>query len=81
MVSLTHSVRSRQHDGTPEEIVKDYDIEFYNGEALTCKKEVRGNHRRFNSISLEKVSCDRIRVKPLSTWGASKNSIYEIRVY
>lgn len=81
MVSLTHSVRNRQQEGTPKEIVKDYDIEFYNGEALVAVKEVRDNYRRLSCTSVDDINCDRIRVKPLSTWGDERISIYEIRVY
>jgi hypothetical protein len=81
MVSLTHSVRNRQQEGTPKEIVKDYDIEFYDGEVLVAAKKVRDNHRRFSCTKVDEVNCNRIRVKPLNTWGDEKISIYEIRVY
>jgi hypothetical protein len=81
MVSLTHSVRNRQQEGTPKEIVKDYDIEFYLGEMLVAAKEVRDNHRRLSCTSVENINCDRIRVKPVSTWGGERICIYEIRVY
>ena len=81
MVSLTHSVRNRQQEGTPKEIVKDYDIEFYDGEMLVGKREVRDNHRRLSCTKMNEINCNRIRLKPLSTWGAEKTCIYEIRVY
>ena len=81
MVSMTHSVRERQQEGTPKEIVKDYDIEFYDKEILVGKREIRDNHRRLSCTMVDNISCDRIRVKPLSTWGAEQISIYEIRVY
>lgn len=81
MVSMTHSVRERQQEGTPKEIVKDYDIEFYDKEILVGKREIRDNHRRLSCIMVDNISCDRIRVKQLSTWGAERISIYEIRVY
>lgn len=81
MVSMTHSVRERQQEGTPKEIVKDYDIEFYDKEILVGKREIRDNHRRLSCTSVENISCDRVRVKPLSTWGAEQIGIYEIRVY
>lgn len=81
MISLTHSVRNRQHQGTPEEIVKDYDIEFYYGRELVAKREIRNNHRRLSCTKLDNISCNRIRVKPLNTWGSKSICIYEIRVY
>ena len=81
MISLTHSVRDRQQEGTPKEIVRDYDLEFYNGEELVEKKSVRDNHRRLSITPLQGISCNRIRVKPLSTWGDKNICIYEIRVY
>ncbi|MBL4934497.1 FAD-dependent oxidoreductase [Clostridium sp. YIM B02515] len=81
MVSMTHSVRERQQEGTPKEIVKDYDIEFYDKEILVGKREIRDNHRRLSCTMVDNISCDKIRVKPLSTWGAEQISIYEIRVY
>lgn len=81
MISLTHSVRNRQHQGTPEEIVKDYDIEFYYGTELVAKREIRNNHRRLSCTKLDNISCNRIRVKPLNTWGSKSICIYEIRVY
>ncbi len=81
MISLTHSVRNRQQDGTPKEIVKDYDIEFYYGKELVHKREVRENHRRLSSSRFDDIRCDRIRFRPLNTWGAKNVCIYEIRVY
>lgn len=81
MISLTHSVRARQHEGTPKEIIRDYDLEFYDGEELVEKKSVRDNHRRLSITPLQGISCNRIRVKPLSTWGDKNICIYEIRVY
>ncbi|GAA0751238.1 FAD-dependent oxidoreductase [Clostridium sartagoforme] len=81
MVSLTHSVRNRQQEGTPKEIVKDYDIEFYNGEVLVSKRGVRDNHRRRSCSKFNNITCNRIRVKPLNTWGSDNMCIYEIRIY
>lgn len=81
MVSLTHSVRNRQQEGTPIELVRDYDIEFYNDETLVETKKVRDNHRRLSCTKVDNINCNRIRVKPLSTWGAERICIYEIRVY
>ena len=81
MISLTHSVRDRQQEGTPKEIVRDYDLEFYHGKELVAKREVRDNHRRLSCTELQGVNCNRIRVKPLNTWGDKSICIYEIRVY
>ncbi len=81
MISLTHSVRNRQHHGTPKEIVKDYDIEFYHGTELVAKREIRNNHRRLSCTKLDNISCNRIRVNPLNTWGSKSICIYEIRIY
>lgn len=81
MVSLTHSVRKRQEEGTPKEIVRDYDIEFYDGEVLVSKRVVRDNHRRLSYTKFNNISCNRIRVKPLNTWGSDNICIYEIRIY
>lgn len=81
MISLTHSVRNRQHQGTPEEIVRDYDIEFYHGIELVEKREIRDNHRRLSCTKVDEIRCNRIRIKPLNTWGSKRICIYEIRVY
>lgn len=81
MISLTHSVRERQHHGTPEEIVKDYDIEFYDGMELVGKREIRDNHRRLSCTKVDEIRCNRIKIKPLNTWGSKRICIYEIRVY
>ena len=81
MISLTHSVRDRQQEGTPKEIVRDYDLEFYDGEELVAKRSIRDNHRRLSITELQGIKCNRIRVKPLKTWGDKNTCIYEIRVY
>jgi Dehydrogenases (flavoproteins) len=82
MLSLSQDVSSRQVQGTPPELVKDYDLEFYKGNELIYVENIKENYLRFVINKVGKViSCDRIKVYVRSTNGDKHARIFEIRVY
>ena len=83
-VKITMSSRRQKLEqvGVPRELVKDYDLSFFDGERLVARKAVRGNSQRLNVVDLEKgVRISRLEVKVLSTNGAPVARLFEIRAY
>lgn len=82
MVSLSHSTLSKQIEGVPPELVKDYCIEFYSKNKLVYNENVKKNHLRFRVHSIsENIACDEIKVLVLATNGDKHARIFEVRVY
>lgn len=82
MISLSHSTLNNQIPGIPPELVREYRIEFYWGNEIVHREEVKGNYLRFRTHKLEKpVNCDKIKVNVLGTNGDQHARIFEVRVY
>jgi len=82
MPSITAQVKNRQVKGMPEELVKDYTIDFYRGDNIVLSQEVRDNYLRLRTLQLpDSVKADKICLTVLSTYGYRSARIFEIRVY
>lgn len=81
--SLAAGVNAKMHWGRPpEELVRDYRIEFWVGDAWATLCEVFGNHqRRVLHTCPRLVFTRKIRVVVLATNGTDSARIKEIRVY
>jgi len=81
-ISLSEKCLRRQEKGTPPELVKDFLLEFLDGERTVLKKMVTGNYQRRCEILLEQpVLCNRLRLTVVRTHGTKTPRIFEIRCY
>ncbi len=82
MPSLTSTVRERQVEGMPEELVKDFCVTFYRGGKPVYLQEVRDN---IDCLWIQKlpssVDADSVTVEVQSTYGYPSARIFEIRLY
>ena len=82
MPSLTRNVRERQVKGMPDELVKDYRVQLYDGEKKVFSQDVTDNYQRLNRIILpETVNCTRLTVTVFAAHGIDRARIFEIRAY
>lgn len=82
--SLTHSYVNMPLDcaeRVSKLLVKHYTVEVYEKGEWKTAFEKDDNYHRFNSISIERVKAQKLRVNVLETWGIPDARIYEIRVY
>lgn len=80
--SVNDEVLERQERQSPSELVRDYELIF---EDTNGKKEILSCHskgQRFQVIQLEQaMSCSRMRLRILNTYGRNKVRVFEVRVY
>ena len=82
MPSITATVRNRQCQGMPDELVKDYTVTLRRGETAVFERAVRGNYQRLNVIDLpEPVTADTLTVRVEATHDHPSARIFEIRLY
>lgn len=82
MISISETIRNLQTPGIPKTLVKNYQIDIFNGEKLVYRVEEKENVQRFRKHILpENLVGDRVRITCLSTHGEKYASIYEVRVY
>lgn len=82
MVSLSHSVISKQVPDIPPELVKDYVIEFYKDHVPVYSEVVKDNYLRYRVHNFtQQIDCDQIKVRVLSTNGDTQARIFEVRIY
>lgn len=81
MISINHWVQSKQTDGAPSELVKDFDVELWHGGEKIAEKQIRGNYMRHRIIEFDKQICDTVKIRCLSTNGDSDIRIFETRIY
>ena len=82
MISLSHDVAAAQTPGIPPELVKDYIIEFYKEDRIVYSEEVKDNYMRLRIHNFsDKIYCDQVRIKVLTTNGDKYARIYEVRIY
>ncbi len=82
MPSLTRNVRERQVKGMPDELVKDYRVQLFDGEREVFSQDVTDNYQRLNRIILpEAADCTRLTVTVLAAHGIDRARIFEIRAY
>ncbi|KLU63126.1 tRNA uridine 5-carboxymethylaminomethyl modification enzyme MnmG [Peptococcaceae bacterium CEB3] len=82
MISLSHSVLSKQTPGIPGELVRDYSIEFYRKDEMVYNVNIEGNYKRHCILEIgQELLCDKMKINVRSTNGDKKARIFEVRVY
>ena len=88
-VHLTFDSLSRDYASMPldcnervsELLVKEYTVEAFVDGAWKTVYQKADNYHRFNAITFEAVTTDRLRITAQKTWGDKPPRIYEVRVY
>lgn len=80
-VTMSPNRQKQQRAGVPAELVRDYDVIFYQNGREVRRETVRGNHQRQNRVRVEKTVCDRIDIRVIATNGYENVVIFEIRAY
>ena len=81
-ISLDKEIHDISFEGNIKDLVKDYDIDFYNGGNLVHSINIRDNYLRFRKHLLESaVAADSVKITILSTNGTQKGRIFEVRIY
>jgi hypothetical protein len=81
-ISLDKAIQDQPFEGNIKDLVKDYDIELYNGDKLMDSLPIRNNYLRFRKHGLqEPVEADSVLIKILSTNGAERAKLFEVRIY
>ena len=82
MISITRTVRDRQCKYLPEELVKNYEVRVYNGEAQVYQACVPENCQRLNVLPLpEGIRGDRVELTVKATYGDPNARVFEVRLY
>ena len=82
MPSLTASVRDRQPEWLPPQLVRSYRLEACLGNEPVFSWEERENHQRLVVVDLDqKRVCDRLALTVTGTYGMDAARLYEIMVY
>ena len=61
--------------------MKDYDIVLKRRGECVGRYEIRGNHQRLSVTDVDPVECDEVEFIFLSTNGADKVTVFEVRAY
>ncbi len=80
-ITLSSKRMAAQIPGVPPELVRDYDVTLFRGDAPVHVEKVRGNYQRQNIVGFAPVLCDRIEVRVLATNGLLNARIFEVRAY
>ncbi|GHU54359.1 hypothetical protein FACS189442_0470 [Spirochaetia bacterium] len=82
MPSMITQIRDRQATGCPEELVKDYTVELWQGEKKVFSQSITGNYQRLNLICIDPaIKADRAIIHVLDTNGYPSARIFEVRLY
>lgn len=79
-ISLSKWVSSRQEEGLPSTLVKDFSISLYNKGNIVKTVDITDNIYRFNRFDFND-KCDKIIINCKSTYGDKDIRIFEIRAY
>ena len=80
-VTMAPRRQVQQRIGVPEELVRDYDVIFKNGDKTVNTIQVRDNHQRHNILKFEPTVCDSVQLKVFSTHGEPQITVFEVRAY
>lgn len=80
-VTMSKNRQVQQRIGIPAELVKDYDIVLYKDGKEVRTVERRGNYLRLDVVDFEPTECDKAEIRFLSTNGADKVTVFEVRAY
>lgn len=82
MTSLSSATLGRQTPGIPKELVKDYEIQVFNGDELKYKEIICDNYLRFRKHRLENSTVgNRVKILVKSSHGDENARIFEVRIY
>lgn len=79
--SINQAVLSRQKQGPPPELLKEYEVDILQGEQVTVHLKVQSKGQRLQRIFLDKTEGDAVRIKAVSTYGSREAAIFEVRIY
>jgi hypothetical protein len=81
-ITLSKGAMSKWISDIPRELVKDYEINFFDGDELIHTEQIRDNYLRYRVHQLpKKLSCNKVMLKVQSTRGTKNARIFEIRLY
>ena len=81
-ISLDKEIHDISFEGNIEDLVKDYNIDFYNGDDLVHSLCITDNYQRFRKHLLESsITANLVKITILSTNGVQKGRIFEVRIY
>lgn len=81
-VTMAPLRQAQQRPGVPKELVKDVRIELVKQDKIVKTIQVEGNYQRLCRVNMETaVEADSIRITPLTTNGAERVVIHEVRIY
>ena len=80
--SISQTVLARQSRLSPPELIHEYELEFLKDGVSVLKilKDSMGQRRQVIHFP-EKIFCDELRIRPLSTYGSEDAVIFEVRIY
>lgn len=81
--SINKSVLERQDQGSPIELVRDYEIEFLHNGKIRNTLRYKSEGQRLNILCFDEgiKKVDAVRVRILSTYGSKFASVFEVRIY
>ena len=80
MVSMTRSVQEREVKYMPLELVKDFIVRAYCGDACVFEQKTTDNNQRLCIFDLD-ANADRVEITVESTYGHDAARIFEVRLY
>lgn len=80
-ITLSSRRQQQQILGVPRELLCDFDVQLLKNGEIVDTRQVRGNRQRLIRTHFNKLSCDEVRVRILSTNGDECARIFEIRIY
>ena len=81
-ISISDAVLTRQSEGTPPELVRDYTLEGLCQGKRVFRKEITGNYQRHCVIPIDSIApCDELTLTVEATNGSEIATVYELRVY
>lgn len=82
MITISKPNKATQREGIPQELVKNYQIDFLLEGDIINQTSVTDNHQRHNRIMLdESVECDEVRIIVLATHGDPCARIFEVKIF
>ncbi len=82
MPSMTRSVRARQAEGLPPELIRDFTVSLYRERKEVFSVPIRNNRERLRRLRLpQAVLADQVVVQVERTYGYPGARIFEIRIY
>ncbi|MFI3254901.1 MAG: FAD-dependent oxidoreductase [Eubacteriales bacterium] len=75
------ALRKRMPPSLPYELVKDYEVIFYDQGKKVKSLEISDNFQRVNHHYFEKIICDEVKLQIKSNYGAENARVFDMRLY